>query len=273
MLDLAMATRLLEAVPGSARIILLGDKDQLAAVESGAVFAEISADPGLSPSCVQALAEMCSVPAALITPGAAIESSPLRDSVVWFTRNYRFATGSGIALAADDIRHGRAAAFTARLREAADTSVHWLDDSGVAPDAATLHCMAEGYAPYLDAVQRDPADVAAVMLAFERFRVLCALREGPRGVNAINDQLSRLARARLAAPPGAPLPDARSPWYAGRPVMVLRNDPLLKLFNGDIGITLPAAGGEPDGLLCRCRRRPSRACRRCGCRRTKPPSR
>jgi exodeoxyribonuclease V alpha subunit len=239
MLDLALATRLLEAVPGSARIILLGDKDQLAAVESGAVFAELSVDPGLSRECVDALAEMCNVPAELITPGAALEPSPLRDSVVWFTRNYRFAAGSGIALAADDIRCGRAAEFSARLREGADTSVHWLDDSGVAPGAATLQCMAEAYAPFLDAVQRDPADVAAITRAFERFRVLCALREGPRGVHAINEQLSRLARARLAAPH-----DARSPWYAGRPVMVLRNDPLLELFNGDIGITLPAADGD-----------------------------
>jgi exodeoxyribonuclease V alpha subunit len=243
MLDLALATRLLEAVPGSARLILLGDKDQLAAVESGAVFAELSADPGLGHDCVQALADLSGVPAELITPGAAVEASPLRDSVVWFTRNYRFAAGSGIALAADDIRLGRAGEFIARLRQEADDSVHWLDDAGVSPGAATLHCMAEGYAPYLDVVQRDPADVTAVTLAFERFRVLCALREGPRGVNAINEQLSRLARSRLAPPPGASAPDARSPWYAGRPVMVLRNDPLLKLFNGDIGITLPSADG------------------------------
>ena len=148
-------------MPGSARLILLGDKDQLAAVESGAVFAELSADPQLSIACRQALAEMCGVPEELITPGAALEASPLRDSVVWFTRNYRFAAGSGIALAADDIRLGRAGEFITRLRQEADASVHWLDDAGVSPGAATLHCMAEGYAPYLDVVQRDPADVAA----------------------------------------------------------------------------------------------------------------
>ena len=76
MLDLALATRLLEAVPGSARLILLGDKDQLAAVESGAVFAELSADPALGPDCVQALAELCGVPAELITPGAAARGQP-----------------------------------------------------------------------------------------------------------------------------------------------------------------------------------------------------
>ncbi|MGL6109900.1 MAG: ATP-binding domain-containing protein, partial [Rubrivivax sp.] len=110
--------------------------------------------------------------------------------------------------------------------------------------AATLQRMTEAYAPYFDAVQHHPSDAAAVSRAFERFRVLCAVREGPRGVIAINQHLSREARQRLASSQGAAPIDARSPWYAGRPVMVLRNDPLLKLFNGDIGITLPTADGE-----------------------------
>jgi exodeoxyribonuclease V alpha subunit len=78
-----------------------------------------------------------------------------------------------------------------------------------------------------------------VSRAFERFRVLCALRDGPRGVEAINRWLS--AQARLALGGGG---IDSSPWYAGRPVMVLRNDPLLKLFNGDIGIALPDAQGR-----------------------------
>ena len=61
MLDLALATKLFEAVPTSARIILLGDKDQLAAVESGAVFSELSADPTLSAACVEALSTITGI--------------------------------------------------------------------------------------------------------------------------------------------------------------------------------------------------------------------
>jgi exodeoxyribonuclease V alpha subunit len=80
--------------------------------------------------------------------------------------------------------------------------------------------------------------VAALSQAFERFRVLCAVRDGPRGVLALNQWLSEQARRVSGTATG-------SPWYPGRPVMVLRNDPLLKLFNGDIGITLPGAQGEP----------------------------
>lgn len=246
MLDLALATHLLEAVPEAARIVLLGDKDQLAAVESGAVFAELSVDPTLGAACIDALAEVCGVDAAQIAPGPALEASPLRDSVVWFTHNYRFCADSPIARAADHIRRGRAVELIETLGSDRDAAVRWLDDAGdpgAALGATALQCMADGYAPYLDAVQRDPSDVAAVSRAFERFRVLCALREGLRGVLAVNEHLSRLARSRLA-PQGASQGDVGTPWYIGRAVMVLRNDPLLKLFNGDIGIVLPAGNGE-----------------------------
>jgi len=238
MLDLALATRLLEAVPESARLILLGDKDQLAAVESGAVFAELSVDPTLSAACIDDLARLCGLPAAAIVPGMPLEASPLRDSVVWLTRNFRFAADSGIALAAASVRDGRSDVLLVRLRQGEDEALHWLDDGAAAPAAATWQCMRDGYAAYLCTVRDARHDVAAVTRAFERFRVLCAVREGPRGVEAINRQLADEARTLLA-------PETGTPWFTGRPVMVLRNDPLLKLFNGDIGITLPGADGAP----------------------------
>ena len=238
MLDLALARRLLDAVPDHARLVLLGDKDQLAAVESGAVFAELSADPTLGPDCLADLAALSGLPAKAIVPAAPVEPSPLRDSVVWLSRNFRFGADSAIGRAAGHIRHGRSAELLAQLREAADASLQWLDDGSAAPSAATLQQLLEGYAPYFEALRRDAGDVAAVTRAFERFRVLCALREGPRGVVAINRWLSDQARAVLGAGDAA-----GSPWYPGRPVMVLRNDPVLKLFNGDIGIVLPGADG------------------------------
>jgi exodeoxyribonuclease V alpha subunit len=236
MLDLALATKLLEAVPETARLILLGDKDQLAAVESGAVFAELSADPTLSVACTADLARLCELPAAAIVPGTPLQASPLRDSVVWLSRNFRFAADSGIALAAASVRDGRSDELLLRLRQGEDAALHWLDDGNVAPAAATWQCMRDGYADYLQSVRDGGQDIAAITRAFERFRVLCAVREGRRGVEAINRQLADEARALLA-------PGSTTPWFAGRPVMLLRNDPLLKLFNGDIGITLPGADG------------------------------
>jgi exodeoxyribonuclease V alpha subunit len=101
--------------------------------------------------------------------------------------------------------------------------------------------MMDGYAPYIDALRSQAADAHAISAAFARFRVLCAVRDGPWGVNTINQQIGIHCRRQLqhALDPGL-----RSEWYPGRPVMVLRNDPVLKLFNGDIGIVLPDLHGE-----------------------------
>ena len=108
MLDLALATRLLEAVPASARIILLGDKDQLAAVEAGAVFAELSADPTLTDTCRRDLAQLCGYAPERIAPPVPAQPSALHDAAVWLKKNYRFATDSAIGRLAQHINEGRA---------------------------------------------------------------------------------------------------------------------------------------------------------------------
>ena len=316
MLDLAMATRLLEAVPASARIILLGDKDQLSAVESGAVFAELCADPTMGDACRVDVAALCGYAPERIATPEPVQSSPLRDAALWLTKNYRFGAGSAIGRLATCINEGRAQEAMAwlpsvpappgtpaqagpgasqaigigsqgrkakaRVDEASlslfpeldrpavgagssrpgvladlirdpgppDSSVLWLDSGPGHP--GPRDAILAGYAPYFEAVLRDPRDVDAVTRAFARFRVLCAVRQGPSGVTAVNDQLARHARQALGGAAEGQGTGSRSPWYLGRPIMVLRNDDVLKLFNGDIGIALPDAGGElavyfPDG--------------------------
>jgi exodeoxyribonuclease V alpha subunit len=245
MLDLALARRLLEAVPEHARIVLLGDKDQLAAVESGAVFAELSADPTLGPATRGALAPLCGVPPQALTAPAPVQTSALHDSAVWFTRTHRFAPDSGIARLAADINAGKAADALATLHAAAPGGdLQWLEDAG-GPTSPALSpevwkAMHDGLAPYLDAVRHHPGDPAAVARAWAGFIVLTALRAGPRGLQAVNDRLERHAREQLGAPPAG---EGRAPWFAGRPVMVLRNDPVLRLFNGDVGFVLPNTQG------------------------------
>ena len=240
MLDLALATRLLEAVPDAARVILLGDKDQLAAVEAGAVFSEICADPSMSEWMRERVATLTGIDAARIVPASPVESTPLRDSVVWFTENFRFAADSGIGRLASLVNAGDCDQAVSWLRSGADASVTWLDDCDRAPRAATMARAEQGYAAYCDAMQSG-ADLAALFAAFGRFRLLCAEREGARGVAGMNEAVSRWFRATLDHPLD---PGARSPWYPGRPVMVLRNDYVLKLFNGDIGIVLPDDDGD-----------------------------
>jgi exodeoxyribonuclease V alpha subunit len=219
MLDLALAVHLIEAVPTDARIILLGDKDQLSAVESGAVFAELSAE----------------------------RTAGLHDQVIELRRSYRFDAGSTIGLLATDIKNGNSAAALARLgppqgsERSSDRSLLWINDGGAVPSKESNRAIVEGYELYIESVRRHEADPQAVTAAFARFRVLCALRDGPWGVNAINREVGTHFRRTLKHPRD---PGLRSEWYSGRPVMVLRNDPVLKLFNGDIGIVLADEDGE-----------------------------
>jgi exodeoxyribonuclease V alpha subunit len=247
MLDLSLATHLLEAVEPQARIVLLGDKDQLAAVEAGAVFSELGTDPALGAARIAQLAEVSGVEPAKIRPPAVAGTAAtrgaagdaLRDSVIWLDRNFRFGAGSAIGQLAADINAGDAAAALARLRGADPRELGWLDDDGTTLASASLQRIVDGYADYLDAVGAGSGDIAAVTAAFGRFRVLCAVRDGARGVRAINELMGRRVRAKM----GDRLETGGgTPWYPGRPVLVQRNDYALKLFNGDVGLVLPDAG-------------------------------
>ncbi|MFN3985847.1 MAG: exodeoxyribonuclease V subunit alpha [Rhodocyclaceae bacterium] len=251
MLDLALATRLLDAMPADARLILLGDKDQLAAVEAGAVFAELSADPDLTPATTVALARLTAADPACIVPPQARRASPLRDAVVWFTESHRFSAESGIGRLAAGINGGAGEHVLGWLAQCDPAEgVAWLDDTGDGLGEAAWQRMVAGFAGYFVALRAHAAhpdsDPSAVFAAFERFRVLCAVHEGARGLAAINNRLQRLARdalARAEALFAAATDPASGPWFAGRPVIVLKNDYGLKLYNGDVGLCLPGADG------------------------------
>ncbi len=279
MLDLALAVRLLEAVPDDARIVLLGDKDQLAAVEAGCVFAEAAADPALGSATRSALAAMTGTDPAAIVPAPADEAGErvLADSCVWLSRGRRFGAESGIGRLAAAVRSGDAATALQLLRAGGD--LRWLTPDGAprpdppaagadapalpaappdadvpAPaaaagttlDASTLAAIEAGFEPYLRALLRDPADAAGAAAAFARFGVLGAVHAGPRGVAAVNRRVEALLRTRLASLHAALGADPASPWVVGRAVMVLRNDPLLRLANGDVGFVLAGADGRPQ---------------------------
>lgn len=241
MLDLALATRTLEALPQHARLVLLGDKDQLAAVEAGAVFADLCADPSLSQPCRARLAALCELPEAAVVPPAPRRHTPLRDSVVWLVDSYRFSAESGIGRLAAHINAGVGEAALGWMRENVDSTVGWMADPGAVPCDAVLRRMTDGYADYVDAVSSYAGDPAPVFAAFDRFRILCPVRDGARGVDAVNLRLSGVLRQAMAHPCD---PGGASAWYPGRPVIVLRNDYLLRLYNGDVGICVPDVQGE-----------------------------
>lgn len=226
MTDLALMSKCVQAVPPRARLIIMGDRHQLASVEAGAVLSDICGGdrpPAFSHPFAAEAEAAC---------GFQLEAAPaapgLGDAIVSLRRNYRFGSDSGIGLLSEAIRRGDADQTLSILKSRAFTDLEWRD----IPDGRALQktlppVVAEGYTPYLLAPSPEEA-----FQAFSDFRILCALREGPFGVSTLN-----AATERTLAAHG--LIRLTSRWYRGRPVMVTRNDYGLRLFNGDIGIVSP----------------------------------
>jgi len=226
MVHLEMMAALLDALPDTATLVLLGDKDQLASVEAGAVLGDLchSAEKGnYRPATVAYAADATgeAIPGACAGAG-----SPLAQCTVMLRESRRF--GGPIGQLALAVNAGDSAAALALLR-GPDEAVSWQER---ATPHAVVQLAVDGYRPYLDLVRSAPFEPAPILQAFEAFRILCATREGEFGVAGLNEAIgARLESMRLLA--------ARGEWYAGRPVMVTRNDYATGVFNGDIGITLP----------------------------------
>ncbi|HDN9020071.1 TPA: exodeoxyribonuclease V subunit alpha [Aeromonas salmonicida] len=243
MVDLPMMARLLDALPSHARLILLGDKDQLASVEAGAVLGDICSfiEQGISPAQAQWLSRQTGYRLQGTPAGA-----PVRDSLCLLAKSWRFDQHSGIGQLARACNSGDATAVESVWGMGfRDISLHpWV---GEAFEALIAQGVA-GYGSYLKAARAGEAP-AAVFKAFNSFQILCALRDGPFGVLGLNERLElALSRAGLIARDGD--------WYAGRPVMVVRNDHGVGLYNGDMGLCLPDESGrlkvwfeQPDGTL------------------------
>lgn len=243
MVHLAMMATLLQALPAQARLIVLGDKDQLASVEAGAVLGDLCRDAEgghYRPDTVafaQAAAGQAIAPA--LHDGA---GSRLAQCTVMLRHSRRF--GGPIGQLAQAVNRGDAAAAQQVLQTCADGSLAYHGGCRIETVwHVALAAHQPSYRDYLHALHHEPRDdhpawVKKVLQAFERFRLLCAVREGEWGVAGLNAAIERELIARQ-------LLRKDGPWYAGRPVMVTRNDTALGVFNGDIGIALPG----PEGAL------------------------
>jgi len=230
MVALPLMAKLVQALPGAGRLLLLGDREQLASVEPGAVLGDIcftGSSPRYSPAFRNYLADVT---------GCSLEETvsktvppPLADSLVVLRKNFRFAAGSAIGMLSRAINEGDQRAVLETLRDKTQESVCLRDlpTAGVLSSALESTVLA-GFREYLSH-QESAVDALA---AFDRFRVLCAVRGGSYGVSALNRAVEDLLAAqRLISP--------TSVWYSGRPVMITVNDYVLRLFNGDVGIALP----------------------------------
>ncbi|MDN2662361.1 exodeoxyribonuclease V subunit alpha [Psychromonas sp. 14N.309.X.WAT.B.A12] len=256
MVDLPLMAKLLSALPDHARLILLGDKDQLASVEAGAVLGDICSfiDSGYSQQKAQQLAELTGFDC-LLSQGKHAQAT-MSDNLCLLRKSYRFDQYSGIGYLASAVNKGGVTAVKlAALCEKYDDLAYYANDAESATDFDRL--VVEGYTPYLSElciINQDNRGQAKVLLsAFNDFKILCATREQEWGVNALNHRCEKLLqKAGLLVRRF----DMTQTWYVGRPVMVTENSYHLGLFNGDIGLCLEDEHGQlrvyfvmPDGSV------------------------
>lgn len=244
MLDVTLFAALVRALPPQCRLILLGDKDQLASVEAGAVLAEIcrQAEAGGYSAATAGWLEQLTGRA---LPQTYISQTPddLDQHVVMLRKSHRFDASSGIGQLAARVNLGDVTAGALFSAEPADTDlmVQLLGQEQLLPQVCQrLILLLQPYLqllqPQVDAANMD-AQALQLHRQFSQLQLLCALRQGPAGVETVNQALElALAQRRLI--------DKQSGWYHGRPVIILQNDYSTGLMNGDIGICLAV---EQDG--------------------------
>lgn len=247
MVDLSMMAHLIAALPERAQVIFLGDRDQLASVEAGAVLGDICCFAGQGYSERRA-AELSRLTGSLLRGQQAGGEAAVRDSLCLLRKSYRFDANSGIGQLAEAVNVGD----VARVRAVIDGGFRDVSSYSLGTTEeyqALLAACVAGYRNYLKQVSAR-ADAATVLAAFGCIQVLCALRVGPFGVAGLNQRIeSGLQHAGL-------IHRSMGSWYLGRPVMIKHNDSTLRLYNGDIGIALRDAQGElrvyfllPDGAV------------------------
>ncbi|SIQ01973.1 DNA helicase/exodeoxyribonuclease V, alpha subunit [Alkalispirochaeta americana] len=254
MVDVALMAALFEALRPETRLILLGDKDQLASVEAGSVLADLCSraeDGYYTPETARWIQESTGVtlPEAL----QSTEGSPLDQQITMLRKSFRFSSTGGIGLYATSVRGGR---LPQNHQE--DQTVHRIVPRTNRDEEFRRICRTSGAYLLRMNESRPPQD--APLEAWERwaltvleergrFQILCALRQGPWGVEQINQRV----REELVLEGLIP---AEQTWYPGQPLMITRNDYRLQLMNGDIGLVLDLPGalraafpGDEPGTL------------------------
>lgn len=246
MIDLAMMHQLLQALPANARLVMLGDKDQLASVEAGSVLADVCNAGGATGPDQAFAARLTELTGFDLTSSVCPKTGLIQNAVAELKVSHRFTASSGIGQLAKAVNAGQVSAAIQCFESFDDIACDWLDSSS--PDQTDRllpwqRGVIIGYREYGRLLGNAASDqnTLAILSAFNHFRVLVATRQGTLGVEAVNQDIERLlVQAGLLIPAAA----QSGSWYPGRPVMITRNDYDLGLFNGDVGVLVSTGSGQ-----------------------------
>lgn len=262
MVDLPLMAKLFAALPKDAQIILLGDQDQLASVETGSVLSDICAASDLqgdnpnnalliySDAMQQHLTKLISLPTSTAIPNLEINTSitnrsvmrgsVIQDNVVRLLKSHRFGENSGIGQLAKQVKAGQVNQSFSLLNNEQFTDINWHQPIQTTPQTVAneilktlITQLLPIYQQYTQAIQQ--GDLRQAFKYWNQQQVLCAQKSGYWGVTQLNALIeNELHKQGLI--------DNTKDFYIGRPVMLSKNDHQLKLFNGDVGIVMP----DPD---------------------------
>jgi exodeoxyribonuclease V alpha subunit len=211
MLDISMTRRVLEALPPDARLILLGDRDQLTSVAAGNVLADITGQGHNS----------------VITNS---QSIGLKDSIAFLDTSFRFDDESHIGSLATAVNGGNNEAVY-QLLKSGHESLKWYQTDIDKLDPLAMNWIIKHYQTVLEA-----KNIEEALSIYESFRVLCAQHSGALGVDAINQLLTdHFLRENLIDKPDN---------FRGQPLLITQNYHDLDLFNGDTGLVWPDESGH-----------------------------
>lgn len=262
MVDLPMMSHLLAALAPSARLILLGDRDQLASVEVGSVLADLcdaGKEHGPQAKFAQRLERITGYD---LSNYVELNDKPLQNAVAQLRVSHRFDANSGIGQLAKAVNLGQESDAERAFSQFNDIQFYELDERTEPywQQETWRQQIKNGFKQYGQALKLAASDTEdtdsankkakAVFAAFDQFQVLVALRQGPYGVEQVNHHITSLLRnsgifnsdydTKLA--PYSTGADAL--WYPGRAIIVNKNNYDLGLFNGDIGIALHDETGQ-----------------------------
>lgn len=235
MVSLTMMSRLVDALRPDCRLVLVGDPDQLASVEVGAVLGDLVERPVPASSEARlpaAAADLAAADLAALPPGE--QERALTAGVVRLSHVYRFS--EEIQQLAEAIRAG-SSSTVAKVLEAGHASLELVDTDPAESSAGLESLRTDVVSAGEELVEACRAgDARTALAALERHRLLCGHREGPYGVawwgSRVEEWLSEAIDGY----------GRDGVWYVGRPLIVTANDYQLRLFNGDTGVVVDEGG-------------------------------
>ena len=219
MIDIALFSKLLSAIKPGTKLILLGDKDQLSAVEAGSVFGDICKSVRNENTFHESIAAYLNKCMNHTIDTADETENIVAGRITTLTESHRFKTNEGIGKLAAAVLNNREEEIKNFLR---NTDPQVTIDTGFSNEL--FESFIAGYEKYIS----EP-DIVKALEAFNELRILCATKMGDRGVYAVNQKTELYLQKKGLLSPG-------EIFYENRPVMLTKNYNDLQIFNGETGI-------------------------------------